>query len=100
MVHAVSAAYIRFDRMSPPAAGMAALLHLSIALALWWVSPLKFTPAEPPTIEVTMEQPSAPPQAEPAPAPPPPSPAPEQPQTPPQAATPPPPTSTTPCAPP
>lgn len=70
MVHAVSAAYIRFDRMSPPAAGMALLLHLTVALALWWVSPLKFTPSEPEPIEVTMEQPQPPKPAEAVPPPP------------------------------
>jgi protein TonB len=44
--------------MSPPAAGMAVLLHVTVALALWLISPLKFTEsAPPPPIEVTIEKP-------------------------------------------
>ncbi len=58
MVHAVSATYLRFEHMSPPAAGMALLLHASIALALWWISPLKFSESDPQPIEVTMEAPT------------------------------------------
>jgi len=45
--------------MSPPAAGMALLLHAAVALALYLVSPLKFSEGEsPPPIEVTIESPS------------------------------------------
>lgn len=58
MVHAVSTTYLRFEHMSPPAAGLALLLHASVALALYLVSPLKFSEAAPPEpIEVTMESP-------------------------------------------
>lgn len=72
MVHAVSATYLKFEHMSPPAAGMALLLHASVALALYLVSPLKFAESQPPPpIEVTIERPPepAPPAAPPAPAP-------------------------------
>ncbi len=48
--------------MSPPAAGMALALHVTVALALWWVSPLKFIDVESQQpIEVTMEAPVPPP---------------------------------------
>jgi len=67
VVHAVSASYLRSERMSPPAAGMALALHLTAALALWWVSPLKFTEADPEPIEVTMEAPPPPKPARPEP---------------------------------
>jgi TonB family protein len=43
--------------MSPPAAGMALALHLTVALTLWWVSPLKFVDWDDEPIEVTMEAP-------------------------------------------
>jgi len=73
VVHAVSATYLRFEHMSPPAAGMAVLLHVTVALALWLISPLKFTESvPPPPIEVTIEQPpeTAPPAAAAVPLPP------------------------------
>lgn len=45
--------------MSPPAAGMALLLHAAVALALFLVSPLKLSEGEsPPPIEVTIESPN------------------------------------------
>lgn len=45
--------------MSPPAAGMALLLHAAVALALYLVSPLKLSEGEPSApIEVTIESPT------------------------------------------
>jgi protein TonB len=78
VVHAVSATYLRFEHMSPPAAGMALLLHASVALALYLVSPLKFPDSEPAPapIEVTMENSTQPAVQPPPPAPPEPKPAP------------------------
>lgn len=59
MVHAVSTTYLRFEHMSPPAAGMALLLHAAVALALYLVSPLKLSEGEAaPPIEVTIESPN------------------------------------------
>jgi protein TonB len=46
--------------MSPTAAGLAAMLHLLTALALWWVSPLKQIDIPDAPIEVTMEEPPKP----------------------------------------
>ena len=72
MVHAVSTSYLRFEHMSPPAAGMALLLHASVALALYLVSPLKLseTPSQEP-IEVTVERPNQAAPSQPDPSPPP-----------------------------
>jgi protein TonB len=59
VVHAVSTTYLRFEHMSPPAAGMALLLHAAVALALYLVSPLRLSEGEPmPPIEVTIESPN------------------------------------------
>jgi TonB family protein len=95
VTHAVSAAYIRFNRMSPTAAALAVLLHVTTALALWWVSPLHYTEPENAgrAIDVTMEPPPiakpAPPAPEPTVAPPAPSAPPAaKPAPPPQKATP------------
>lgn len=84
MVHAVSATYLRFERMSPSAMALAMLLHASVALALWQISPLRTNPTtESQPIEITMEraEPPAPPPVEttPPPAPPAPSPPPAPP---------------------
>ena len=66
MVHAVSAAFLKNEHMSPPAAGLALLLHIAVALLIFWAPvhhPVDTTEAP---IEVTME---APPPPEPKPAP-------------------------------
>jgi TonB family protein len=90
VTHAVSATYIRFNRMSPTAAALAVLLHVATALALWWVSPLHYTgpeegekaidvtveppptpkPTPPPAPELKVAPPAAAPPAKPAPPPP------------------------------
>ena len=72
MAHAISATYLRFNHMSPTAAGMAATLHLVVALALLWGTPLKNFEVPEQAIDVTMEEPPAP-KAE-TPPPPPPTP--------------------------
>lgn len=66
MVHAVSAAFLKNEHMSPPAAGLALLLHIAVALLIFWAPvhhPVDTTEAP---IEVTME---APPPPEPKPVP-------------------------------
>jgi TonB family protein len=58
--------------MSPTAAGMAATLHLVVALALFWATPSKNFEVPTETIEVTMEEPAPPkppPQPQPQPQP-------------------------------
>jgi TonB family protein len=64
--------------MSPEAVGLAALLHVLVALALWWMAvyrPATVPPEDP--VEITFEQPKPPPE-------PPKPPSPEQAQKPPQ----------------
>ena len=56
MAHEVSLTYARFDHMSPTAVVLATLLHASVAVALWWVSPLHRVDQIPDAIEITMEQ--------------------------------------------
>jgi TonB family protein len=75
VAHNVSLTYLRFDHMSPAGVALATLLHASVALALWWVSPLHPLDATPDVIEVSMEQEAQPP---PPPEPPPPEPPPVQ----------------------
>lgn len=72
--------------MSPTAAGMAATLHLLVALALVWATPLKNFEVPEQAIDVTMEEPPAP-KAETPPPPAPPA-AQAQPVSPPPAASP------------
>ncbi len=78
MVHAVSATFERFEHMSPPAAGMALLLHVLVAAFLVWAPTHHHDEPDDP-IEVTMEAPPPPaptPEVEkPKPTPPPPAPA-------------------------
>ncbi|MEI6201356.1 MAG: hypothetical protein WCP68_05350, partial [Enhydrobacter sp.] len=87
MAHAVSATFTRFERMSPPAAIGALLLHVLVAFLLWWSSPLHHDDhAEEKVVEVTMEAPPPPPEPKPAPETPkapPPAPAAKPPPTPP-----------------
>jgi TonB family protein len=73
--------------MSPSAAGMAATLHLLVALGLLWGTPLKNFEVPEQAIEVTMDEPPAP-KAETPPPPQPPTPpaVPAQPAPPPRAA--------------
>src|SRR5689334_6007201 len=65
--------------MSPTAAGMAATLHVLVALFLLWGTPLKNFEVPEQAIEVTMEEP--PPKIEPPKAEPPPQPKPAPPVT-------------------
>ena len=85
MAHAVSLSYARSDHMSPAAVAMTTTLHLAVAAALYWVSPLNYIDTTPETIAVTMER------EVPAPKPetPPPAPTPEPTPPPTQAAAPP-----------
>jgi len=62
--------------MSPSGVALATLLHVAVAAALFWVSPLRNIDQTPDPIEITMEQEVPPP--------------PPAPQTPPPAPTPPP----------
>lgn len=55
MVHAVSTAYLRFERMSPQAAALAIAMHAAVAAALWWSAPLKFKERFDDTVDITME---------------------------------------------
>ncbi len=89
MVHAVSTAYLRFERMSPQAAALAIAMHAAVAAALWWSAPLKFKERFDDTVDITMVAAvPAPPSPTPAPQPPQPEAAPPQqlPSTPPRAA--------------
>lgn len=75
VAHALSLTYSRYDHMSPAGVGLAALLHVAVALALWWVSPLGRPDPAPEPIEITLEQeakPPPPPPLEPLPPEPPP----------------------------
>ena len=47
--------------MSPSGVALATLLHVVVALAFWWVSPLHHTDQIPDPIEITMEQEAPPP---------------------------------------
>jgi protein TonB len=95
VAHAVSAFYVRSDHMSPLAAFLAAALHVTTALALFWVSPLNRHDLDDDAVEITMEQPKpaeTPPEKQPekppvqeAVKPPPPPPAPTPQPTPPAA---------------
>lgn len=87
MVHAVSATFQRFEHMSPPAAGMALLLHVLVAAFLIWAPTHHHDEPDDP-IEVTMEAPT-PPAPEPKPEPKPET-KPEVQKPPPKAAPPPP----------
>lgn len=96
MTHDVSFTASRFEHMPPAAVALAVLLHVAVGLALFWISPLRPIDQFEDAIEVSMEDPEAPPVvaekapepvAQPAtPSPPPaptPTPTPQQPQTPP-----------------
>jgi protein TonB len=61
VAHDVSLTYTRFDHMSPTAVGLATLLHVSVAAAFWWISPLHPGDQIPDAIEITMEQEVRPP---------------------------------------
>ncbi len=56
MAHAVSLSYARSDHMSPTAVAMTTALHVAVAAALYWVSPLNYIDTTPDTIAVTMER--------------------------------------------
>jgi TonB family protein len=61
MAHAVSASFLRSERMSPPALALAVLLHLLVILGLWGASHLKPAPSQfEDAIEVSIEQPKPP----------------------------------------
>src|SRR5579862_4189575 len=63
--------------MSTSGVALATLLHVAVALAFWWISPLHHLDETPDPIEVTMEQevpPPPPPPTTQAPPPPPPKP--------------------------
>ena len=77
MAHAVSLSYARSDHMSPVAVAMTTTLHLAVAAALYWVSPLNFIDTTPDAIAVTMEREVPPPQPETPPPPPTPTPPPQ-----------------------
>lgn len=81
MTHDVSLTYSRFEHMPPSALALATLLHGLVALALFWISPLRPIEHFEDAIEITMEAPVPPtPQAAEQPSPPPPPPpAPSQP---------------------
>ncbi|MBI2738417.1 MAG: TonB family protein [Rhodospirillales bacterium] len=74
MAHAVSLSYARSDHMSPVAVAMTTTLHLAVAAALYWISPLRYVDTTPDVIAITMEQevpkPAEPPQPPPTPEPP------------------------------
>ncbi len=58
MAHAVSASFLRSERMSLPAVALAVLLHALAVLGLWGASQLKPAPSEfEDAIEVSIEQP-------------------------------------------
>ncbi|MCX7364953.1 MAG: TonB family protein [Alphaproteobacteria bacterium] len=84
MVHAVSATYLRFERMSPSAVALAMLLHGAVVVAWWWASPLDARDHLEDAIEVTVESPTPQPapQMAAAQAPPPAAPTPPPPTTP------------------
>lgn len=84
MAHAVSLSYARSDHMSPAAVAMTTTLHLAVAAALYWISPLNYIDTTPDPVEITMEREVSPPKPET----PQPTPTPE-PTPPPQAAAPP-----------
>lgn len=57
MAHAVSTSFTRFDHMSPPALVLTTLLHVVVAVSLWWVSPLKIATSDvEDAIEVSIEK--------------------------------------------
>jgi TonB family protein len=76
VAHAVSASYLRSERMSPEGWALAVLLHALVAFFLWWMSQNRppIIPTED-VVEVSFELPKAP-------EPPPPPPAPTAPPTP------------------
>jgi TonB family protein len=82
VVHAVSATFRKFERMSPPAAVMALLLHAAVAALLIW-APLHPRDDLDEAIDVTMEAPPPPPETKPEPPKPEPKPQAEQPKPPP-----------------
>jgi len=71
VAHAISVTSLRFDHMSPTAAGMALTLHALVAALLLWGTTVKNFEVPEQAIEVTMEEPT-PPKAETPPPPPPP----------------------------
>lgn len=79
MTHDVSLTYSRFEHMPPTALALATLLHGLVALALFWISPLRPIEQFEDAIEITMEAPvPTPPQAAAEQPSPPPSPPPAQ----------------------
>jgi TonB family protein len=74
VAHDLSLSSSRFERMSPGGLILATLLHALVALALWWISPLKPVDRSEDPVEITVEQevPAVTPQAPPPPPPPPP----------------------------
>ncbi len=81
MAHAVSAFAARSDRTPLQAFALAALLHVLIGLALWWMW-LNEPPFPEPPIEITFEQVKPPDPPPPPPEPPPPQPAAQSPPPP------------------
>ncbi len=87
MTHDVSLSYARSEQMSPAAMALAGLLHGLVALALFYISPLRPVEHFENAINITMDAPVTPPtpaeepkpeqQAMAAPVPPPPAPAPQ-----------------------
>jgi TonB family protein len=92
VAHAVSLSYARSDHMSPVAVAMTSALHVAVAVALYWISPLRYVDTTPDAIAITMERELPQPPAE-TPQPPP------TPEPPTQAAAPPPPAPAPPAAP-
>ena len=64
MAHAVSLSFARSDHMSPLAVAMTTTLHLAVAAALYWISPLNIIDTTPDAIAVTMEREVPPPKPE------------------------------------
>ena len=84
VAHAVSLSYARSDHMSPAAVAMTTTLHVAVAAALYWISPLNYIDTTPDAIAITMER-EVPPPPKPETPQPPPTP---EPTPPPQAAAP------------
>ena len=75
MDYALSSSFSQSEHMSPPAAGLALLLHAAVVFALLWTAPIKSHDEPANAIDVTIEQPPPSPPAPPTPPTPPPRPA-------------------------
>lgn len=98
MAHDVSLTYARFSHMPPAALALTTLLHVAVAVALFWISPLRPVDQFEDAIEISMDAPQPLPPVEAKPEAPPEAPPAPPPSPPPQAATPTP--APTPAAPP